>query len=201
MSNIAVIPVVSEPLVRTRIAGRTPVEHLLRKLSEIRDLHIVAFVGPYELVVPLRAPDPLRWQNIPLKEPYRGPTLSLRQQFRAEGHLQDNYLFCNPFYPLLGAGRMEQALIAVLGGYRGAVTVGMSHGAFARQNGSGLSRFTPVGLDACVALCGSVPVQREDLWFCGDKVEYIPITDIEAVNVLTEEGLKLAQALVLTGDV
>ena len=197
MSNIAVIPVSHSSLLRTRLAGRTCLEHLLEKLKEIRELNEIVFFAPSKLHQGIENPTGLPWRVVH-HDTYSGPMLQLREKLSHEGHLQDNYLFCNPWYPLVGAGRIMQALLDLVQ-RQGMMTVTRHH-VYSRNSAAGTLRFAGVACDVCTAVRGSVAVQREDLWYVGDSVGYIPLTDIEAISVASDEGLRLVQALVLSGE-
>lgn len=198
MANYAVVPVPTDLYLDCRLAGRTLLDHLLEKLREVRDLAGVVFCGPTAVLRRVKAPEDLRWKALQ-REHVDGPLTVLRQYLQHEGHLQDTYLFCHPAYPLLPAAKLEHALVSVLGERRGAVTLAPQY-VYAWKNGAGLAKYQSAGINACVALRGDVPVQQEDLWFFGESVQYIPLTAIEAVNAAAPEGLAIAQALTVIGE-
>ena len=199
MSRIAVVPVPSEKLLHTFLMGKNLLELLIEKLREIREVDMVKFIGPHVVVSQLSMTYPPSHSHLFVNGVSWSPLLSLRQYLNYEGHQQDTYLFCNPYYPLLSAGCIETVLLAVTSEQSGAMTTG-KHQGYNLRDRLGIVDFQPLGLDACVAVRGDVPVRREDLWFLGTKVEYIPITESEAVNVFTEDGLYLAQGFAMTGE-
>lgn len=201
MAQIAVVPVFHETILKTRLAGRTLLGRVVEKLYQIRELDRAVFVAPVALTGELRNQLPKDFGEIMVRAEQCVPMMGLRSQFADKGNATDRYVFCNPFYPFVPREKIEQAVMGVMGEFSSVVTTGLPYGAFNWKNGSGRALLAPVGLDACVAIKGNVTLSLpENVWYFGDRVQYISLNDVESVCVRTEAGMKLADAVAMVGE-
>jgi hypothetical protein len=197
--NIAVIPVLDSRLLTGVLAGKTMLDTLVGKLVDIRELdRVVLFCSP-NIVSKIRLKFDRPWDARPLKNDAPVSLLRLRQMVEAPLSA-DNYLLCSPDFPFVRPERYQLGLLG-LAEKTAMVSASKNHFSYAPQCSASFFRFAPWLLDACVGVRGDVEIRKNEMWHLGEAIGYIPLTDTEMVNVSTPEGLRLAEALVMCGEV
>lgn len=193
--NIAVVPVYAESVFEW-LGVANSVDRLLDKLADVRELDEIRLVSVTGNV-PCRVTGETRVRQIKTTTPIES-MVRLCRIFHVGAKSEAIYLACNPTFPFLDRGRIESVLHSVLSGASEAALTVYGRWSVCACDGKYEIKDKASYVDACVAM--RVPPGGPEMGKCavlGGSIQEIEINAIEAVNIITPEGKRLAEALSL----